>query len=332
MQLAELPNPSLTEKLIRRQSDPAGHSQVSSHWREMHHRTVARVADGAAISEAGKLELSGHGFGNIQNCHPIQLPLEWLTSFSYWLLSEKKSELAEGIGVLRKLFKRIGPEFRLKMTFDAVRQVLVWNTVRPYLPRRGALRWVLVGDGYGVLSALIKEFQPDAKLFLIDLPKTLVFQSVYVQKMHPLCTHSLLEDGVESDFTYVPSPALPEEAGPFDVFVNVASMQEMTMPVIQGYFDFFRRMGRDDHLFYCCNRVEKKLPGGEVIRFDDYPWDGGDLFLIDEICPFQRFFFHLRTLANGPRIAGVRFPFINAFDGPTRHRLARLKLNREARS
>ena len=330
MQLAELPNPDLTEKLIRHQSDPVLDPQASSHWQKMHRGTVTRVTRNAASNS--ELELLGRGFGNVQSCHPIQMPLEWLTSFSHWLLSEKKSELAEGIGVLRKLFRRIHPEFQLKLTFDAVRQVLVWNAIRPHLSRRRTLRWVLVGDGFGILSALIKEYQPDAKLFLIDLPKTLVFQSVYVQMMHPSCTHALLEDGVEADFIYAAAPGLPDDRGPFDVFVNVASMQEMTMPVIQGYFDFFRRTGCDDHLFYCCNRVEKRLPGDEVIRFDDYPWNGADVFLIDELCPFHRFFFHVRTLANGPRVAGVRVPFVNAFDGPTRHRLARLKLDKKMRS
>jgi hypothetical protein len=320
MQLEQLPYPNLTEKLMATQADAVAAAQGSSHWREMHRDTVARVA-----GRNSTLELTGRGFGNMQQHHPAQIPLEWMTSLSHWLISQGRLNLTEAAVVLRKLFRRIPAELRPKRTFDAVRQVFAWQTIRPFLPARRPLTWCVIGDGFGVFSALIKEFQPDATVFLVDLPKTLVFQSVYVQMMHPKSSHSLYEEQIDSDFVYCPVPQLPESRGGIDVFVNVNSMQEMTGEAVRGYFEFFRRTGRRDNLFYCSNRVEKRLPDGEVMRFQDYPWKSGDKILIDESCPYQRFFFHLRTLQKGPRFLGARIPFINFFDGDHWHRLARLE-------
>ena len=60
---------------------------------------------------------------------------------------------------------------------------------------------------------------------------------------------------------------------PIDVFINIASMQEMDPPVVKAYFDDMRAVAVNRQLlFYCCNRQEKQLPDGTVSRFADYPW------------------------------------------------------------
>lgn len=59
---------------------------------------------------------------------------------------------------------------------------------------------------------------------------------------------------------------------PLDVVVNIASMQEMDPPVVAGYFEYLRVVARKrDLLFYCCNRLEKKLPDGTVTKFAYWP-------------------------------------------------------------
>ncbi|MBV9462963.1 MAG: hypothetical protein JO317_01935, partial [Verrucomicrobiae bacterium] len=138
-----------------------------------------------------------------------------------------------------------------------------------------------------------------------------------------------------ADFTYCPVPDLPWSAAPVDMFVNVASMQEMNPDQVAGYFDFFRSVAASENLFYCCNRVEKVLPDREVSRFMEYPWEPRDEIVFDERCAFQDYFLNLRTLPRGPRIAGLRVPFVNTYDGPSWHRLARLtrkeRISAEAR-
>lgn len=91
-----------------------------------------------------------------------------------------------------------------------------------------------------------------------------------------------------------------------DVFVNMSSMQEMTKTAIA---DYFRLIKSANGYFYCCNREEKKLPDGTVIRFSEYPWDNAK-FLMNEVCPWM-----LRTI-NTTR------PFIRRQE-PHRHALVK---------
>ena len=321
MQLSELPNPSLTESLFRKEAESLGHPQTSSHWVEMHKHTVAAVEDQPAGTQ--ELRLRGFGFGNLR-CHPLQWPLEQLTIWLNLLRAQGRDDVVRGMNLLRNLFRKQPRDMRLQLTYDVVRQVLVWTTINKFLPKKKSLTWCVIGDGYGVFSALIKAIYPEAKLYLIDLPKTLIFQTVYLQLMHPDASHSLAEEERDTDFVYCAAPHLPEVRGGIDVFVNVASMQEMTKRAIKGYFDFIRKAGGPGHLFYCCNRVEKTLPDGEVVRFEEYPWSEEDTIYLDGICSYHRFFLHLRTRPQGPKVFGIRVPFINYYDGDVRHRVATL--------
>lgn len=98
-------------------------------------------------------------------------------------------------------------------------------------------------------------------------------------------------------------------AAQVELFVNIASFQEMTPEIVADYFDMIRDSGA---ALYCCNREEKVLPGGEALIFDQYPW-GTAQILLDEHCPW-----HQRFYATRP-------PFFRPYDGPTRHRLATWK-------
>jgi len=109
------------------------------------------------------------------------------------------------------------------------------------------------------------------------------------------------------------------------VAVNLHSMQEMTDQSISQYFGLLRTVMAVNNLFYCCNRERKELVGGEVIEFDNYPWYENDRILLDEYCPWCRYFFSTARPKNGLKLAGIRIPFINYFDGPIRHRLTVLR-------
>ena len=188
---------------------------------------------------------------------------------------------------------------------------------------------MMIGDGYGFLSALIKAIFPKASIVLVDLGKTLLFQSYYCQKVYPGCTHLLPHMVFEKervDFVYCPTERLNElERYRFDLAVNIASMQEMNLLTIQRYFDFLRRTLQKKNLFYCCNRESKTLPGGELVVFNKYPWHENDEYLVDEYCPWHDYFFSPARTRLGLRIKGVRVPFVNYYDGKHIHRMARLE-------
>ena len=72
-----------------------------------------------------------------------------------------------------------------------------------------------------------------------------------------------------------------------DIFVNIASMQEMNLDVIDKYFSIVKSAKA---YFYCLNRAEKKLPDGTVTRFEDYPWGENASYLLrPEACPFYEY-------------------------------------------
>jgi hypothetical protein len=90
-------------------------------------------------------------------------------------------------------------------------------------------------------------------------------------------------------------------------------MQEMDDAVIKNYFRFMRAGIFEKKYFYCCNRVEKRLPDGNVTRFAEYPWQRDDVVLLDGLCPWYR-----EYPSSIP-------PFWRPFDGPIRHRLVVLR-------
>jgi len=54
---------------------------------------------------------------------------------------------------------------------------------------------------------------------------------------------------------------------------------------------------------------KKMLPGGGVLKLDDYPWSASDRILVDELCPWSQTFYTWRP------------PIYRPYDGPIRHRL-----------
>ena len=105
---------------------------------------------------------------------------------------------------------------------------------------------------------------------------------------------------------------------PINVFVNIASMQEMDPHIVAEYFDDFRKSVKtnDHHVkhFYCCNREEKSLVDGTIVRFRDYPWRDDDVHLVDELCPWHQKYY------------SWRIPFYFNYDGDMLHRLTKLSI------
>ena len=156
----------------------------------------------------------------------------------------------------------------------------------------------------------------------------MLFQAYCCEKAYPHSSHRLVSESLGttnqpgSDFLYCPAEFLEElDKYSFDVAINIASMQEMNQSSINTYFDFLRRHMPPENLFYCCNRKEKDMSGGEVSKFFEYPWRSKDIHLIDEFCPWHNYFFSLGKTKNGLRFLGMRIPFVNYFDGPHIHRL-----------
>jgi len=222
----------------------------------------------------------------------------------------------------------------LDSTLDVFRQICTLQVLQRYLPdemRQKRIHVLMVGDGFGVLSALFKSVFPNSTVVMVDIGKTLIFQAFHCQKAFPNSIHESADsifDIDTIDFVYCPAEDLKAlENFKFDVAVNVASMQEMAEPVLTAYFDFFRKTMQPDNLFYCCNRVSKSLSGGEVSEFYKYPWTNDDQHLLDDNCPWSNYYFAPGISLTAPRFVGVKIPFVGRYDGKVVHRLSILAVD-----
>ncbi|MCP4608404.1 MAG: putative sugar O-methyltransferase [Planctomycetes bacterium] len=299
---------------------------ISSHWKHYQNQVKVRISEGNIES------LVGSAFGDLEQRAITSRILSWMTIGSYWLRLPHRMEnlnlLKSSIGFT----KRMG----LPFTYDCFRQVCSLGLVNQYMAQKnqnGKLNVIIIGDGYGFLASLIKEIYPRSTILLVDLGRILLFQAHYCGKAHANRSHFLMKEIEEfdqkelsHDFVYCPAEHLGFAKNlSFDLAINIASMQEMNQQSILGYFSFLRGHLNSDNLFYCCNREEKTMSGGEISRFLEYPWREKDIHLIDEYCHWYRYFLSLHRAQNGPEILKFRIPLVNYFDGLIRHRLTVLE-------
>ncbi|HOW35826.1 MAG TPA: putative sugar O-methyltransferase [Candidatus Omnitrophota bacterium] len=320
----------IVSALYKNYYESSGDNQafISSHWQYYLPQVQALAKEGRIVP------LRGDSFGDFQNTSLSRRLFSMATIGSYLLTFKDRWTILKLIKVTGKVFKRLG----FHLTYDGFRQICSLALIAKHIPNTKKKITVLcIGDGYGLLSDLIKEIYPHAKICLLDLGKILTFQAHFCQQAHPESKHVLksrfapLADERDADFTYCPAEDLSLlDTYSFDLVVNIASMQEMNEDTIRAYFSFLRGHMKKDNLFYCCNRIEKQMPGGEASRILSYPWDGRDVHIVDEICPWFRYFFSSWTLARGPKVMGWRIPFINYFDGDIHHRLTRMHISGKA--
>ena len=314
---ATVPNQGLIRYLIenyyRGGINPQESQFVSSHWKH-----YGELFDVKVDAEGNLVSLSGKAFGTCKWGGLGHRFLDQLCVSSHLVhLSHRRQVLR-----LRAIAVKICDAMGLDPTFDVFRQVCSLELLQSHLPdhmHHKRMHVLMIGDGYGVLSALFKSVFPNSTVVMVDIGKTLLFQAYYCQKAHPECVQDLAGtvadlDGV--DFVYCPTEDLATLEGfKFDIAVNIASMQEMSISTIARHFAFLRKCLQPNNLFYCCNRESKTLIGGEVSEFLKYPWRGDDRFLVDGYCLWHRYFFSRSRTKNGLCLFGVRVPFSTSMMG-----------------
>lgn len=83
-----------------------------------------------------------------------------------------------------------------------------------------------------------------------------------------------------------------------ELFVNIASFQEMNEALIDNYFKIIKS---NNAYLYSCNRKYKELIGGEILEFSNYPW-GDPQIIIDDICPWHQKYYNV-----------WKFPFVHKY-------------------
>ena len=322
-----LPNAQLIRELyqdyyLREPAEQAPY--VSSHWGYGSQRFQVE------FDEGGRLRvLRGYGIAGVVTGYPgDRLAAKAFRLFTL-LTRPGRGEMVKLLQTARRVCGRAG----FDVLFDGFEQLYALAFLRQWLGSPTTpLTILVIGDGYGFLSAMLKHCYPDATVVLVDIGRTLLFQSVLCQRAHPDARHYGITKGnfgatptlADYDFIYCPTEYLDVlRALRYDVAITISAMQEMNAATIERYFAFLRDRLKEEHLFYCCGRVSKVLRGGEVSTFDAYPWDPRDRHLVDGRCPWYGYYGSLRTSGPGLRLFGMRVPFVNAFH-PMRHRLSLL--------
>lgn len=310
-------HPTIETLLARVEQDPLPAEHTSSHWHYFGRRTlVQRQGDTVRLHAEGFETIQGHGLSS-RLLQPVE---RW----SYGGVTRRYRYYRPIWRLARRLVREVGG----RPTFNAFKNACVLAVLAEYWLRQdlSPKTVVVIGDGQGLLGALIRRYRPGVRLYSIDLPKPLVFQASLHQAADPDATMAVLgaTSMAEAADIVFAAPQEIEQIPDIDCAVNVASMQEMTPDSIARYFTFLRRRSRPQSHFYCVNRVQKELPGGKVIRFEDYPWQPADAVWLDEACPYYTHFLAPYTTPNGPRLWDRRLPWINAFDGMFWHRLVHL--------
>ena len=297
------------------------HSSVtSSHWKTVGSQEV--------IYKNRKLHLNGVGFGAIlPNSVFSRLKNIPETFLCLNLLKEHKCS-----SFLQAKGKLVSSEREALVTFNCVRQILSLQWILSGLlsedvpdsspfQKAGIKVACVIGDGYGYMTSLLKVVDPELKVISVNLGRTLLFDVFYSQRNFTApkvglitCEENKREmlDGNTLLFMEAEKYELLKKL-PIDLFINIASLQEMNNKIIENYFKYIRASSSSKKYFYCCNRFEKILPDGEITRFREYPWKDEDVILFDELCPWYQ-----KYPASTP-------PFWRPFDGPIQHRLVEMR-------
>ncbi len=311
-------NPAMESLLesVRTQPMPAAHT--SSHWQRYGGETLVE-------RQGSELVLRGVGFGSMVTRNPAWHLLHLIERMSYRRVTAPLKAYPSVWAQVRSLAR----DLSFGCTFD------VWKcgVILALLLEHGSAHrlspktFVVIGDGYGFLGALIRRLLPGSRLYCVDLPKTLVFQVRTHEIADPAAKLSVLSAAGQdpsAEILFVAPQEVERIPDEIDCAINIASMQEMNPLSITSYFAFLRRRSTPRSRFYCVNRLHKELPDGEVVRFEDYPWRPEDEVFLDGPCPYYTHFFAPYTRPQGPRRFGFRIPFVNSFDGIHWHRLVRL--------
>ena len=292
------------------------------------HTSLYWQSEGERLSiqrQGGDLSWKGFGIGTSERQGIAWGIFHALERASYRGVTARLRSYRRTWAALQKLSRGLS----IRVSYDIWKSAVIAAVLVDHWERHrlSPQAFAMIGDGSGVLGALIRRIRPGTRMFCIDLPKALTFQSYFHSRAQPPARLSRISEaeGGEADVVFVLPQEIDSISDPIDCAVNIASMQEMNASSIWSYFQFLRKRSRPGSHFYCVNRKEKELPGGERSRLDDYPWEPTDRIFLDGPCPYYTHTLSRCMRSSGPRWMGIRIPFLNTFDGPMWHRLVHLE-------
>ena len=218
-----------------------------------------------------------------------------------------------------RVAEQVAKKQNRNIDFDLLRHVFTFNLLINQISYISNPHNVcVIGDGMSNFLSIAIGINFGSKLISINLPEVLMNDLILLMRLGIVSSEVKIAQNKGELSTYLndtetriilivaaDSTAVADSG--VDLFVNIASFQEMTLPTIKIYFDLIKS---NSAMFYCCNREEKILYGGETIIFDQYPWGKSDV-VFDEECPWSQFFYKI----------GKDGKIKRKYDGRVRHKL-----------
>lgn len=191
---------------------------------------------------------------------------------------------------------------------DAFRHIFTFEKLKKIVNPKSIC---IIGDGKinGVLGAYLTF--PSAKIFSVNLSEVLINDYIILDQLDIFKKSIALVDDISSSKKNKLLTLVPSNHKKFllnkdiELFINIVSFQEMTKIEIENYFKIIKN---NKSKLYCCNREYKKLPDGEELFFDKYPFSNAKKIFYED-CPWHQKFYSLEP------------PFIHYYDGNIKHSL-----------
>lgn len=288
-------------------------SAASSHWQEQHRNFSYTEGSFSGLQGFGGCHIPYHGMRHLAH-RAFQRP--------YRNIGNRFKDFAS----LDLSAAGIAASQSRAYDLDFIRQSLTLAFLKEHLAGFGEkpAECCVIGDGFASMASLLLDSGLASRVVLVNLTKTLLVDCWYLrlwQGKDRFDEEVALVTDTKSiakarDRQVVAIEARNHELLQqlnIDLVLNIVSMGEMDPGVVTDYFTDIRKIAcRKDIFFYCCNRIEKTLPDNTVVRFEDYPWNEQDDILVDELCPWHQKYYSLK------------WPFYHQYDGPIKHRLARM--------
>jgi len=285
----------------------------SSHWNKYHANFSFKNGEFSGIEGFGSNEKKYTGLRKIAHSL-LQIPFN--------NMGKKFSDFNAVDNIAKNVLHKQNKGYSL----DVLRQVISLAYLNDKkVVTQGGLSCV-IGDGFATMTSLLLK-STRQRVILVNLSKTLLVDLWYLKMtlgdefatdVALITSKDCLLDAL-SETENRPSVIAIEAENhhliqlcPIDLTINVASMQEMNPEVVAEYFtDISIAAQKHSGYFYCCNREEKILPDGTLVKFKDYPWHLMSEILVDELCPWHLKYYNIKP------------PFYHNYDGVIRHRLAK---------
>lgn len=294
-------------------------SAASSHWQKYHAKFSF---DGAEFSG-----VQGFG-GTARQRNFLSSLVHRLLQIPFRLLAKRMLEFKKLDALAHTITKVQNRAYNL----DVLRQAISLS----FLSQHADCKFTsnsnicVIGDGFASMTSLLIGGNYASKVILINLTKTLLVDLWYLRQWLGEQRFNKQVALVDSSEGLAQAQSDPNvrvisiqahnhhllQNCPIDAAINIASMQEMNPPIIAAYFEDLRKAAtvrNETLLFYCCNREEKQLPDGTIVKITEYPWHADDIIEIDALCPWHQTYYSSRP------------PFYHPYEGPVRHRLAKFQ-------